>query len=114
MGTRISAIAALVTVSLFFLYEFVARIEPSIATDEISKDLALSATEFGLISSLFFWIYAPMQIVVGLLLDRYGLRRFVLVERSSSGSRTRPFLLVPVACSQALARPLRLCRRSML
>ncbi len=78
MSTRISSIAALVTVSLFFLYEFVARIEPSIATDEISKDLALSATEFGLISSLFFWIYAPMQIVVGLLLDRYGLRRFVL------------------------------------
>jgi MFS family permease len=28
---------------------------------------------------LFFWVYAPMQIVVGLLLDRYGARRFVLL-----------------------------------
>ncbi|MFQ6548119.1 MFS transporter [Aestuariibius sp. 2305UL40-4] len=78
MGTRFSALAALATAGLFFLYEFVARIEPSIATGEISDDLGLSATGFGLISSLFFWTYAPMQLVVGLLLDRYGLRRFVL------------------------------------
>ena len=69
---------ALVITSLFFLYGFVTSIEPSIATDQISADLDLSAAELGFFSSLFFWVYAPMQLVVGLVLDHYGLRRFLL------------------------------------
>ncbi|MEM6578290.1 MAG: MFS transporter, partial [Pseudomonadota bacterium] len=38
----------------------------------------LSNAGFGTLSSIFFWIYAPMQLVVGLALDRYGPRRFVV------------------------------------
>lgn len=67
-----------VIVSLFFLYEFIARVEPSLASVEIAKHFHLSEGEFGVLSSVFFWIYAPMQILVGLLLDRFGVRRFVV------------------------------------
>ena len=69
---------AFITASLFFLYEFVARIEPSLAATDISRFLGLSNTGFGILVSLFFWIYAPMQLVVGLALDRYGVRRTVV------------------------------------
>lgn len=72
------AFAALLVAALFYLFEFVARIEPSLSARGISKDLELSNAGFGLFSSVFFWIYAPMQIVVGILLDRYGVRRMVL------------------------------------
>lgn len=72
------AFAALLVAALFYLFEFVARIEPSLSSSGISKDLELSNAGFGLFSSVFFWIYAPMQIVVGILLDRYGVRRMVL------------------------------------
>ena len=72
------AVASFLTASVFFLFEFVLRIEPSLATQEIADDLGLSLAGMGGLSSLFFWIYAPMQIVVGLLLDRYGARRFIL------------------------------------
>ncbi|MDE3116932.1 MAG: MFS transporter [Pseudomonadota bacterium] len=65
--------------SLFFLFEFVTRVEPSLATHAIAQHYGLSDAGFGTLASLFFWIYAPMQIVVGLLLDRYGARRFVLL-----------------------------------
>lgn len=65
--------------SLFFLYEFVTRIEPSLDASTIASFYHLSDSGFGALSSLFFWIYAPMQIVVGLLLDRFGARRFVLL-----------------------------------
>lgn len=74
---RLAPIALLVA-SLFFLFEFVVRIAPSVATVAIGTDLGLSETGVGVFSSLFFWVYAPMQIVVGLLLDRYGARRFIL------------------------------------
>jgi sugar phosphate permease len=65
--------------STFFLFEFVTRIEPGLATDSIAHFYDLSDADLGTLASLFFWVYAPMQIVVGLLLDRYGARRFILL-----------------------------------
>ncbi|MEZ5937055.1 MAG: MFS transporter [Hyphomonadaceae bacterium] len=65
--------------SAFFLYEFVTRVEPSLAADPISAFYGVSNAGFGVLASLFFWVYAPMQIVVGLVLDRWGARRFVLL-----------------------------------
>jgi len=74
-----SAWMAISIAALFFLYEFMTRIEPSLAAQSIESFYHLSDARFGTLSSLFFWVYAPMQIVVGLLLDRYGARRFVLL-----------------------------------
>ena len=66
--------------SAFFLFEFVTRVEPSLAADADRRiSMASRDAGFGTLASLFFWVYAPMQIVVGLLLDRYGARRFVLL-----------------------------------
>lgn len=69
---------AFVIGSSFFLFEFVARIEPSLDTATIAHFFGLTDSGFGTLSSLFFWIYAPMQIVVGLVLDRLGARKFVI------------------------------------
>lgn len=74
-----AAWVAFAIASAFFLYEFVTRVEPGLAAGEIKQSFQLSEARFGTVSSLFFWVYAPMQIVVGLLLDRYGARRFVLL-----------------------------------
>ena len=74
-----AAWVAFALASAFFLFEFVTRLEPSLAADPIKHFYHLSDARFGTLSSLFFWVYAPMQIVVGLLLDRYGARRFVLL-----------------------------------
>jgi MFS family permease len=65
--------------SSFFLYEFLTRVEPSLAAADITHYFGLSDAGFGTLSSVFFWVYAPMQIVVGLLLDRYGARHLVLL-----------------------------------
>ena len=65
--------------STFFLFEFVTRVEPGLATGAIAQFYGLTDADFGTLASLFFWVYAPMQIVVGLLLDRYGARRFILL-----------------------------------
>ncbi|GAA4763059.1 MFS transporter [Stakelama sediminis] len=63
----------------FFLFEFVTRVEPSLDAQAIGSFFHLSNSGFGTLSSLFFWVYAPMQIIVGLLLDRFGARRFLLL-----------------------------------
>jgi sugar phosphate permease len=74
-----AAWVAFAIASGFFLFEFVTRVEPSLAAGPIKHFYHLSDARFGTLSSLFFWVYAPMQILVGLLLDRYGARRFVLL-----------------------------------
>src|SRR4029450_591674 len=41
----------------------------------LKVELGLSATEFGLAVSAFFWVYAPAQLVGGWLVDRYDAKR---------------------------------------
>lgn len=65
--------------STFFLFEFMTRVEPSLATASLARFYGLTDADLGTLASLFFWIYAPMQLVVGLLLDRYGARKFILL-----------------------------------
>ncbi|OIK10319.1 MFS transporter [Bacillus sp. MUM 13] len=45
-----------------------------IAGPSIMKDLSLSAVEFGILGSAFFWSYALMQVPVGVIVDKLGAR----------------------------------------
>jgi MFS family permease len=90
-----AAWTAFAIASAFFLFEFVTRVEPSLATETIRGFYHLSDKGFGTLSSLFFWVYAPMQIVVGLLLDRYGARRFILLGSLLCASGVLLFTATP-------------------
>lgn len=56
-----------------FLRNSIGVIAPNLATE-----LNLSASEIGLLSSLFFFSFSAAQIPLGLALDRYGPRRCML------------------------------------
>lgn len=60
--------------SLFYFYEFFARVAPGVLHQELIKSSAASEGAFGLAMSLYFLAYAPAQLLVGRLLDRYGVR----------------------------------------
>lgn len=59
-------------ISTFNLYEYVLRVSPSVMADEVMFSYQIDATSFGQLSAYFYFIYAPMQIWVGVLMDRYG------------------------------------------
>lgn len=63
--------------ALFYSYEYLLRIAPSVIESELRNHLNLSATGFGLLSSIYYFAYVPMQLPVGVLLDRYGPRRLL-------------------------------------
>ncbi len=71
-------ITAFILFAGFFLFEFVARILPSLSIDAIATDFGLSNASFGTISSVLPWIYAPMQLVLGAAPDRYRAKRLVV------------------------------------
>ncbi len=65
--------------ALFFAYDYLLRITPSFMTSNLRDHFqGLSSTGLGTLSSLYFWSYVPMQIIVGVLLDHYGVRKSLL------------------------------------
>ncbi|MGZ2412166.1 MFS transporter, ACS family, D-galactonate transporter [Sphingomonas sp. F9_3S_D5_B_2] len=48
-----------------------------IAAPLMKSQLGLTATQFGLIASAFFWVYAPVQLAVGWLVDRFSVYRLM-------------------------------------
>lgn len=57
------------------IINFLDRSNLAIAVPRIEADLHLSPFQIGLALSAFFWTYALMQIPVGWLIDRFGVRR---------------------------------------
>ncbi|MDP3558827.1 MAG: MFS transporter [Legionellaceae bacterium] len=64
--------------ALFYCYEFILRILPGVLQDELMQAFGhISASTFGQISALYYFAYSPMQVPVGLLIDRVGPRRLL-------------------------------------
>ena len=63
----------------FYSYEFFLRISPAVMTNELMRDFATDATLLGSLSAFYYYAYASMQIPIGLLLDRFGIRRLLSI-----------------------------------
>ena len=61
--------------ALFFLYEFMLRVSPSVVESTLQSEFSATAAAFGFTMGMYYFAYAPMQLVVGLLLDKFGSRR---------------------------------------
>lgn len=73
LGSLICALGA-----FFYCYEFVLRIIPGALQTELSKAFGdISATTFGELSALYYFAYSPLQLPVGMLMDRLGPRRLL-------------------------------------
>ncbi len=65
--------------ALFFAYQFIIRVFPGLCVPEIMHKFQIDATEFGFLSSMYYYGYAGMQIPMALLLDRFGPKLVVSV-----------------------------------
>ncbi len=63
--------------ALFYAYEYLLRISPSAMEPALRSHFNLSATGFGLLSAIYYYAYVPMQLPVGVLMDRFGPRRLL-------------------------------------
>lgn len=63
--------------AIYYSYEYILRIAPSVMELPLRAHFNLSATGFGLLSAVYYYAYVPLQIPVGVLLDRYGPRHLL-------------------------------------
>ncbi|MGC2298365.1 MAG: MFS transporter [Acidobacteriaceae bacterium] len=57
------------------LVNFFDRVNISVAYDALRTNWGISAVTFGYLASAYNWTYAALQIPVGIMLDRWGVRR---------------------------------------
>ncbi len=68
----------------FYCYEYLLRITPGLMVEHLqvafSKNgMPLDATQVGHLSAYYYYAYTPMQLPVGLMMDRYGPRNILTI-----------------------------------
>ena len=63
--------------ALFYCYEYLLRMSPSVMTGKLMASFGISAGVLGNYVAYYYYIYTPMQLPVGVLMDRYGPRRLL-------------------------------------
>ena len=64
--------------ALFFCYQFLLRVSPSVMTQELMADFHVDACALGALTSFYFYAYASFQLPVGALLDKFGPRHLLI------------------------------------
>lgn len=80
----IVAVVACGTAMLFYFYEFFLRTSPSVMSGQVMQAYHMTPRSFSQLSALYYYSYALMQMVVGVLLDRYGTKRLLVVAALTS------------------------------
>lgn len=76
-SSRLTAFAWLVCSlgMVFYSYEYLLRISPSVMAMPLREYFGITATGFGTLVGLYYVAYTPMQLVVGAVMDLYGPRK---------------------------------------
>lgn len=76
MDIRIAA-AGWLFCAIFFFYAFVLRVAPAVMVDDLMREFSVGAAILGNLSAVYLYIYAGLQIPVGLFIDRHGLKNLI-------------------------------------
>jgi MFS family permease len=61
--------------SIFYAYQYVLRVMPSIMLNDIMVQFNLNETSFGQFSGIYYIGYSLMHLPIGIMLDRFGPRK---------------------------------------
>ena len=89
-----------------YAYGFFQRVAPSVIVDDLMTAFALDATLLGTLSAAYFYTYAALQIPLGVLIDRFGPRRLLLLGAILAALGGTLFALAGGLATALLARGL--------
>jgi len=76
-GARTTGNLLILLLGAAVFLNYVDRGAIAVAAPVMKGELGLSATDFGIAVSAFFWVYAPVQLLVGWLCDRFSVYRLI-------------------------------------
>ena len=80
-GQRVSTIALMIFVTgiLYYCFAYLLRVYPSVMMHGLLGRFHITADGFGLLTSFYYFAYAPMQLPVGISVDKIGPRRSLIL-----------------------------------
>lgn len=76
---------------VFYFYECLLLVSPSVMSSELMRDLSLTGQTLGILSGIYFYSYAFMQLPGGVMLDYFGPRRLLTIATSICAISTIAF-----------------------
>ena len=64
---------------LFYFYECLLQVSPSVMSSELMRDFAVTSQTLGILSGIYFYSYAAMQLPGGVLMDHFGPHRLLTI-----------------------------------
>jgi MFS family permease len=64
--------------ALFYCYEYLLRIAPSVMVTDLMKTFHINAGSLGLLAAMYYYAYTPLQAVAGMIVDYFGPRRILI------------------------------------
>lgn len=77
--SRILPWVVFITGVLFYCYAYLLRVYPSVMETQLLAHFKVGVKDFGWLTGFYYVAYAPMQIPVGVTVDRVGARRSLLI-----------------------------------
>jgi predicted MFS family arabinose efflux permease len=97
------------TVATAYAIAFLQRVSPQSVSFSFMQDFDTDAAGVAMLASSYFWGYTLMQIPAGLLVDRYGVKRVVLLSMAASSLGSAAFALAPNLMDVFIARLIVAC-----
>lgn len=94
------------TIGLVYFFVYFHRVSTSVIVDDLIDAFQTHATALGLMSSMYFYLYALEQPLVGYLTDRLGPRRLVACSSILAAAGCFLFALAPTIVWASVARGL--------
>lgn len=89
---------------LFYFYECLLQVSPSVMSHELMHDFGVTSHMLGILSGIYFYFYAGMQLPCGLMTDYFGPRRLLTIATLICASSTIAFGLTEHFLTACIAR----------
>lgn len=74
------AILSISIVWLFYLFSYIARIEPSVLVNELMSDFKITSSVVGMVIATMYMPYVLLQIPCGVITDKLGVKRIIVIS----------------------------------
>ncbi len=75
-----NAVISIFIVWIFYLFSYVARIEPSVLVDELIADFKITSSTVGMVIATMYMPYVLLQIPCGIITDRLGIKKVIIIS----------------------------------
>lgn len=89
---------------LFYFYECLLQVSPSVMSNELMRDFSVTSQTLGILSGIYFYSYAAMQLPGGVMMDYFGPHRLLTIATSICALSTVAFGLTDNFFMACLAR----------